>query len=69
MLTASEKLHHEIELLEKESQELKNNHVWGDWENWKAFVIIDIKIIDLQKKVLELERQDLIESFVSYKKY
>ena len=69
MLTPIEKLNHEIDLLEKESQALKNKHVWGMFENWRAFVKLDIKIIDLKKEVLELEKQVLKQALIDYENY
>ena len=69
MLTEIEKLNHEIELLEKESQDLKNKHKWGNFENWRSFVKIDIEIIELQKKVLDLEKEALKQALIDYENY
>ena len=69
MLTEIEKLNHEIEKLDKESQTYKNNHEWGDWNNWQDFVKLDIEILDLKKKVLNLEKEALIDALKSYENY
>lgn len=53
--------------LEKESNELKNKHVWGDWKNWRKFMNIDIKVNELKIRKLELDNDLYKEALKEYK--
>jgi len=55
--------------LEKVSNELKKNHVWGDWENWRKFINMDIQVNELKIRKLELDNQLYKETLEKFKDY
>ena len=69
MITKSEQLQYKIDMLNKKSQELKDNHVHGDWDNWRLFTNYDIKIKELTIELLKLDIVGLNDSLFTYIDY
>lgn len=69
MLTRTEDLQHQIDMLNIKAQKLKDNHVHGDWNNWRWFTNYDIRIKELTIELLQLEIEDLNDSLFTYKDY
>ena len=69
MITKSEELQHKIDMLNIKSQELKDKHTWGDWDNWRMFTNYDIRIKELTIELTQLDILDLKDSLDTYLNY
>ena len=69
MITKSEDLQYKIDMLNIKSQELKDRHVHGDWDNWRLFTNYDIRIKELTIELLQLDIVDLNDSILTYIDY
>lgn len=69
MITKSEELEYKIDMLGKKSQELKDKHEWGDWDNWRLFINYDIRIKELTIELLQLDIDVLNDSLFTYLDY
>lgn len=67
MITERELLDSKIKELTKESDKLKKKHKFGNWDNWRRFMSIDLKINNLKMRKLELDNQLINESLESFK--
>ena len=69
MITKSEELQHKIDMLNIKSQELKDKHTWGDWDNWRTFINYEIRIKELTIELLQLDIDGLNDSLETYLNY
>lgn len=69
MITEQEKIEIELRELKNKSKALKDIHEWGNWENWREFINLDIKANELKMKMMELENKALYEALDAYKNY
>ena len=68
-MTKIEQLQYKIDTLNKKSQELKDNHTHGDWNNWRLFTSYDIRIKELTIELLQLDILELKDSLDTYLNY
>ena len=68
-MTKIEQLQYKIDMLNKKSQELKDNHTHGDWNNWRLFTNYDIRIKELTIELLQLDILELKDSLDTYLNY
>ena len=69
MITRIEDLQYQIDMLNIKSQELKDNHTHGDWNNWRIFTGYDIRIKELTIELLQLDIDSLNDSLETYLNY
>ena len=69
MLTRSEEIQYKIDMLNIKSQELKDKHTHGDWNNWRVFTNYDIRIKELTIELLQLDINTLNDSIFTYLDY
>ena len=69
MRTKVEDLQYKIDMLNIKSQELKDKHKWGDWDNWRLFINYDIQIKELTIELLQLDIDCLKDSLFTYLDY
>ena len=69
MITKGEQLQYKIDMLNIKSQELKDKHEHGDWNNWRIFTNYDIRIKELTIELLQLDINGLNDSLFTYLDY